>query len=107
MSCARIELVHTRNVGIARESDDPDWWRPERIPFAERREGHEGYLIDAAHPAHPILKYTEADYPRLCAPSMARLMQALAAALHGAQNDPELPFAGRSAAVVDGLIEWT
>ncbi|MFJ8464337.1 SMI1/KNR4 family protein [Streptomyces swartbergensis] len=107
MSCARIERIHTRNVEIARENDDPDWWRPEWVPFAERPEGHEGFLIDAGHPAHPILKYTEADYPRPHVPSMARLLHALAAALHGTQNEPELPFWGRSASVVDGVIEWS
>ncbi|MFE6176311.1 hypothetical protein [Streptomyces sp. NPDC056464] len=92
---------------IARENEDPNWWRTEWIPFAERYEGHEGFLIDAEHPAHPILKYAEADYPRPYAPSMARLLHDLAAALHGTQNDPELPFAGRCASVADGLIDWS
>ncbi|GGX06898.1 SMI1/KNR4 family protein [Streptomyces lomondensis] len=107
MSCARIDRIYIRNTEIARQNEDPDWWRPEWIPFAERYEGHEGFLIDAGHPAHPILKYTEADYPRPYAPSMARLLHALAAALHGTQDNPELPFCGRSASVADGVIEWS
>ncbi|WP_143645522.1 hypothetical protein [Streptomyces swartbergensis] len=56
---------------------------------------------------HPVLKYTETDYPRPCAPSMARLLHALAAALHGTQNEPELPFWGRTVSVTDGVIEWS
>ncbi|MFE2940757.1 SMI1/KNR4 family protein [Streptomyces sp. NPDC059255] len=107
MSCARIERVYSRNLEIARQNEDLDWWRTEWIPFAECYEGHEGFLIDAGHPAHPILKYTEADYPRPYAPSMAWLLHALADALHGTQNDPELSFAGRSASMVDGLICWS
>ncbi|MFE3476533.1 SMI1/KNR4 family protein [Streptomyces cavourensis] len=107
MSCGQIELAYARNTETARQSEDSDWWRPEWVPFARRPEGHEGFLIDAGHPAHPILKYTEADYPRPFAPSMARLFSALAAALCGTQDDPELPFCGRSPAVVDGAIDWT
>jgi cell wall assembly regulator SMI1 len=106
MSCAQIEHTYARNLEVAAQNEDPNWWRDNWIPFAERYEGHEGLLIDAEHPAHPILKYTEADYPRPYAPSMARLLHALAAALHSTQNDPELPFAGRSASMVDGLIIW-
>ncbi|MFD6169046.1 SMI1/KNR4 family protein [Streptomyces coeruleorubidus] len=107
LSCAQIERAHTRYVEIARQNEDHDWWRPEWVPFAEQRDGHEGFLIDTGHPVHPVLKYTETDYPRPYAPSTARLLHALAAALHGTQNDPELPFWGRSVSVTDGVIEWS
>ncbi|MFJ7072138.1 SMI1/KNR4 family protein [Streptomyces sp. NPDC098781] len=106
LSGAQIARTHSRNLEIARQNEDQDWWRAEWVPFAERYDGHEGFLIDAGHPAHPVLKYTEADYPRPYTPSMAWLLHALADALHGTQNNPELPFSGRSASVVDGAIEW-
>ncbi|MFG2631962.1 hypothetical protein [Streptomyces sp. NPDC048473] len=106
LNCQMITQQHARYVSITHENDDPDWWMPTWIPFAEEAEGHDGFLLDTGHPACPVLRYTETYYPRMYAPSLARFISSVSSAPeHGSTTD-STPFAGLHARVENNSLIW-
>ncbi|MEV4876067.1 SMI1/KNR4 family protein [Streptomyces cyaneofuscatus] len=106
MDCKTTAQQYSRYVHIAEEGNDPDWWTPAWVPFAERPEGHEGFLLDTSHPACPVFSYTEADYPKPFAPSLAHFLTWFTRALIHGDNPYGEPFAGRVARVDDAALRW-
>ncbi|MEV0928819.1 SMI1/KNR4 family protein [Streptomyces spongiicola] len=106
LSARKISMYRNRYLVIAEEIADDDWWKPQWLPFAQRFEGREGYLLDASNPTCPVLKYTEADYPRMVAPSLAWFIDDLTSlAVNGTSSD-DSPFRGYSARIENGAMYW-
>ncbi|MFC9594862.1 SMI1/KNR4 family protein [Streptomyces sp. NPDC056944] len=108
LDCASIAERHGRNLRIAADIGDEDWWLPTWIPVLAEADAHYGLLLDTGgsrEGAAPVLVYRETDYARRYAPSLGSVLTAVADVLEHGGGDSALTH-GRYPSVREGHLVW-